>query len=328
MTEALSSISEETSRPPQLSPAQEDLLQLIKRPPGRVLEFDADLRHQLRAELEEGVAEAAASLPEGQELFVSKSSLAGVFGCEARFLDEDAFGGWTPAMARGTVAHRAIELATAWRGPRTPTLLVDVAIERIVDDGRSLGTWLQDADAATLAELRGAATERVTTFEECFPPLQPEWRPKPESKVKAYLAGGKVVLQGKVDLTIGVAKGLEARKVLLDLKTGSFQAHHRDDLRFYALVETLKLGTPPRLLGTYELDSGVLHREDVTLDVLVSAVRRTVDGVARLAELRHAEDPTPILRAGGLCRYCNLAEQCETGQAYLADPSSGQLLDL
>jgi hypothetical protein len=294
-----------------------------------VLTFDADLRHQLRAELEEGVAEAAASLPEGQEVFVSKSSLAGVFGCEARFMDEDAFGGWTPPMARGTIAHRAIELATSWRGPRTPMLLVDVAIERFVDEGRSLGSWLQDADAATMAEVRGAAAERVTTFEECFPPLQPEWRPKPESKVKAYLAGGKVVLQGKVDLTIGMARGLEARKVLLDLKTGSFQPHHRDDLRFYALVETLKLGTPPRLLGTYELDSGVLHREDVTLDVLVSAVRRTVDGVARLVELRHAEDPKPILRPGGLCRYCNLSDTCEVGTAWLEDPdSAGQLLSL
>jgi hypothetical protein len=311
-----------TERPPALSPAQEDLLRLIKRPPGLVLEFEADLRHQLRAELEEGVAEVAASLPDGQELFVSKSSLAGVFGCEARFLDEDQFGGWTPAMARGTVAHRAIELAIAWRGPRTPMLLVDEAMERIVDDGRSLGTWLAEADPATIAELRGAASERVTTFEECFPPLRPEWRPKPESKVKAYLAGGKVVLQGKVDLTIGMAHGLEARKVLLDLKTGSFQAHHRDDLRFYALVETLKLGTPPRLLGTYELDSGTLHREDVTLDVLVSAVRRTVDGVARLAELRHGEDPQPIKRPGGLCRYCELADTCDVGTAWLEDPDA------
>ena len=69
-----------------------------------------------------------------------------------------------------------------------------------------MGSWLTEADQADLAEVRGMSVERVTTFEECFPPLQPEWRPKPESKVKAYLAGGRVVLQGKVDLTIGVAK--------------------------------------------------------------------------------------------------------------------------
>lgn len=319
MADPPSPSQQESARPPRLSPAQEDLLELIKRPPGRVLEFDADLRHQLRGELEDGIAEVLGPLPEGQELFVSKSTLAGVFGCEARFLDEDRFRGWTAAMARGTVAHRAIELATSWRGPRNPTLLVDVAIERLIDEGYGIGTWLTDLDQATLAEVRGAAAERVTTFEECFPPLQPEWRPKPESKVKAYFAGGRVVLQGKVDLTLGVAKGLEARKVLLDLKTGSFQPHHRDDLRFYALLETLKLGTPPRLLGTYELDSGVLHREDVTLDVLVSAVRRTIDGVARLVALRHTEHAPPTLRPGGLCRHCALVEGCEVGTAWLRD---------
>jgi len=314
-----------------LSPAQQDVLELLRRPPGRVLTFDADLRHQLRVELEEGVAEALGDLPDGQELFVSKSSLAAVFGCEARFLHEDGFGGWTPAMARGTVAHRAIELSTSWRGASTPTLLVDVAIERLIDEGYGVGSWLTEADQADLAEVRGMSVERVTTFEECFPPLQPEWRPKPESKVKAYLAGGRVVLQGKVDLTIGVAKGLEARKVLLDLKTGSFHAHHRDDLRFYALLETLKLGTPPRLLGTYELDAGVLHREDVTLDVLVSAVRRTIDGVIRLVQLRHGGDEvTPTLRPGGLCRFCDLADSCDAGKEWLrkADESAGELLDL
>ena len=57
---------------------------------------------------------------------------------------------------------------------------------------------------------------RVTTFEECFPPLRPEWRPKPESKVKAYLAGGKVVLQGRhtsKDVYVARADGVAFRVV-------------------------------------------------------------------------------------------------------------------
>jgi len=303
-----------------LTPTQQDLLAQLTASAEDAPVFDAELRHQLRADLEEGVAAAAAQLPDGQDLFVGKTRLSGVLGCEGRFLaDDEASFGWTPALARGTVAHKAIELAVSWRGPANPSLLVDVAIERLIDDGFSLGEWLTSVDEATVAELRGEATERVTTFEECFPPLKPEWRPKPESKVKAYLAGKRIVLQGKVDLTIGKARGLEARKVLLDLKTGSFHATHRDDLRFYALLETLKLGTPPRLLGTYELDAGMLHHEEVTVDVLHSAVRRTVDGVARVVELLHGgADASPVLRAGPLCRFCRLADTCEVGIAHLA----------
>jgi hypothetical protein len=315
---------------PTLSPAQQDLLERLTATATDAPVFDADLRHHLRAELEEGIQPALAALPDGQELFVSKSRLNGVTGCEARFLEEDANPfSWTPAMARGTVAHKAIELAISWRGPTNPSHLVDVAIERIIDEGYSLGTWLTDEDEATVAQLRGEATERVTTFEECFPPLKPEWRPKPESKVKAYLGAQRVVLQGKVDLTIGKARGLEARKVLLDLKTGRFQAHHREDLRFYALLETLKLGTPPRMVGTYELDAGVLHDEAITVDVLRSAVRRTVDGVNRLVELLHGgADADPTLKAGPLCGYCPLAATCTTGQEYLTARSAGELLDL
>lgn len=316
----------------ELTPAQQELLQRLTASASDAPVFEADLRHQLRAELEHGVADAAASLPEGQDLFVWKGRLTGVLGCEGRFLEEDQAGfAYSPAVARGTVAHKAIELGISWRGPMNPSLLVDVAIERLVDEGNNIGSWLTEADEATVAQLRGEATERVATFEECFPPLKPEWRPKPESKVKAYLADDQVVLQGKVDLTIGRARGLEARKVLLDLKTGTFRAGHREDLRFYALVETLKLGTPPRLLGTYELDAGVLHAEDVTVDVLLSAVRRTVDGVNRLVELLHGgADTEPVLRTGPLCRWCSRNETCEPGIAWLADgdTSAGQLLDL
>ena len=76
------------------------------------------------------------------------------------------------------------------------------------------------------------------------------------------------MLSGKVDLTVGRADGLRAGKVLVDLKTGGFSPSHREDLRFYALVETLRLGVPPRLLATYYLDGGRLQQEAVrTSDV-------------------------------------------------------------
>ena len=131
-------------------------------------------------------------------------------------------------------------------------------------------------------------------FLECFPPLEARWRPVTESRLRADLCDDRVVLSGKVDLTVGRADGLRAGKVLLDLKTGGFAPRHRDDLRFYALIETLRIGVPPRLLASYYLDGGRLHDEAVTEDVLRSALERVVQGAEAIVAARA---PGPRARA-------------------------------
>ena len=55
--------------------------------------------------------------------------------------------------------------------------------------------------------------------------------------MRAELCGGRVVLSGKADLTLGQPEGTGAGKVIIDLKTGGFAPVHREDLRFYALLE-------------------------------------------------------------------------------------------
>ena len=73
--------------------------------------------------------------------------------------------------------------------------------------------------------------------------------------------------------------------MIIDLKTGRPAHRHREDLRFYALVETLRTGVPPRKLASFYLDVGQPVIEDVTPAVLRTAVRRTLDGVNALIEL-------------------------------------------
>ena len=92
--------------------------------------------------------------------------------------------------------------------------------------------------------------------------------------------------------SVGVAEGIRAGKVLIDLKTGGFSPSHLDDLRFYALIETIKLGVPPRRVATHYLDTGKLVPEDVTEATLAVAARRVVDGVRRWLELRGTERDT------------------------------------
>src|SRR5262245_19424081 len=95
----------------ELNPAQQQVLDLLGAPGGDRPQFDAGLRHELRAELEHGLAPLVEQLPPDGSLFVSKHKLSLVHGCEARFLAEDADDfSWSVPTARGTVAHRSIEL--------------------------------------------------------------------------------------------------------------------------------------------------------------------------------------------------------------------------
>jgi hypothetical protein len=301
-----------------LTPAQREILEALGARPHERPQFDPRLRDHLRGELEERLAPSVAALPAGATLNVSKHALGTVHGCEGLFLhnEEEPFE-WTTATATGTVAHKAIELSVNWRGDAAPGELVDEGIGRLIAGTDGIGDYLGGLGEGERADLRSGAVERTTMFLECFPPLEARWRPVTESRLRADLCADRVILRGKVDLTVGRAEGTRAGKVLLDLKTGGFAPNHREDLRFYALLETLRLGTPPRLLATYYLDQGRLQQEVVGEALLASALERVVGGVEALVDLLHSGRP-PVLRPGPPCRWCAIRLDCETGQEWLA----------
>jgi hypothetical protein len=302
-----------------LSPVQEDVLHVLGVRPNERPEFDPRLRHHLREELEERLAPVVEVLPDGETLWLSKRALSTVHGCEGQYLAEEAQQfAWTAATARGTVSHKAIELSISWRGDPAPGDLVDEAIARLIASSDGIAPYLGGLGEGERADLRSGAVEHTTMFLECFPPLEPRWRPVAESRLRADLCDDRIVLRGKVDLTVGRADGLRAGKVLLDLKTGGFATSHRDDLRFYALIETLRIGVPPRLLASYYLDGGRLQDETVSVAVLQTALERVVQGAEAIVSLRHEGRP-PVLKPGAACRWCPIHDECDVGRQWLAD---------
>jgi len=301
---------------PALNPEQHELAIRLRGDRSERPAYDAELRHHLRAALEHGIADAVAELPESRVLVVSKNRLSGVHACEARYLVDDFE--WSVPAARGKVAHKAIELLLNWRREIVPLALVDEALARLEDGEDDFARWLQGLREVERSELRAEANDRVTKFLECWPPLPRSWRPVTEASVRQDLAGDRVILRGKVDLTLGAPDGLVAGKVLVDLKTGTAKPAHLDDLRFYALVETLRLGTPPLRLGTYYLDQGRLLPEDVSEGLLDSTVARVVAGVNKMVELER-KLREPVRRAGPMCRWCPLLDECADGRARQAD---------
>ena len=88
--------------------------------------------------------------------------------------------------------------------------------------------------------------------------------------------------------------------------------------RVYALLEAVRVGTPPRLLASYYLDQGRFQPEPVTEELLFSAVARVTDGIARILDARR-RDREPRTAAGPACRWCPVLGDCDTGRRHLDD---------
>jgi PD-(D/E)XK nuclease superfamily len=300
-----------------LNPIQRSVFDALRVPEGWTPLPDT-LVEQLEAELTSGLAALDNVFTRDEPLRVTKRAMATIHGCETHHVEEkkSAFA-WSLPTVRGTVAHKAIELLLNWRGDPVPALLADAAIESLINNPReSAGIFLAQLPDSDLAELRGMIVDTVTNYLESFPPLKPQWRPVVEHSARYTMFDESIVFSSRADLVIGTA----GRKVLIDLKTGQLTPTHRDDLRFYALVETLRSRQPPRSLASFSLDAARLDVEEVSEGLLRAAVRRTIDGVTLMADLV-TERREPTRRAGFQCRWCPLNDSCEEGVSFLTRAS-------
>lgn len=288
--------------------------------------FDANLPVWLRDRLEEQLGPIVEPLGVG-ELAVGKRALSQVHACEGHYLAETADGfAWSTATARGTVAHKAIELSVFLAGDPSPLDLVDAAIERLEgdDDGWGPALFLKEASPVERAELRSAANEMVAKFLDSWPPIDRRWRPCLEAAVRIDLCDDRVVLRSRADLMLGRAQGTRAGRLIVDFKSGRPYPGHLDDLRYYALLDTLRSGVPPFRVASYYLDSGTFHAEDVTDDTLQVAVMRVVAGVEKLVQLQLGQRP-PGLSPGPTCTYCAARAACEGAQQWAAQREDDHL---
>lgn len=307
---------------PVLNDAQQDVLDRLRSVGVVRPAFEPGLREHLRLELERGMAPLIELLGE-EDLYLSKHKLEQVHGCEGKFLaEEDIPFEWSVPIARGLVAHRAIEIQITSRTRWSALDLVDEAIARFQNDGRGVGEWLQRATEAEVDMVRAEANNALCSFQDCWPPLARKWRPATEVPMRAEFFAGRIVLTGKPDLTIGFPEGQTAGKVVVDFKTGRQSPAHVADLRFYALLDALRVGVPPRQLVTYYLDSATMHSEEVTNEILDATVARTVGAARRIVELRVGERE-PRLAPSAVCSWCPALSTCAVGRAYRADRDEG-----
>jgi len=298
---------------PELNPLQIEVLDALGLPDDWQ-PLPADVVSTVEQHLQSALTDLKDTFQADNPLRVNKHYLSTVHGCESHHMAIRAAPfAWNINTVRGTIVHKAIELLLNWRDPVFPGDVVDAAITSVAENPReSASEFLSQLSAHEMAELRGVVVGAVANFVECFPPIKTAWRPLVEYSARYELFDRSIILTSRMDLVLGAI----GRKVIIDLKTGRITPTHRDDLRFYALVETLRSRQPPRQLGTYSLDAARLDHEEVTEGLLIAAVRRTVDGIRAMAELVTASRPANV-RPGTQCFWCPLQESCDEGSRYL-----------
>ena len=303
-----------------LNPAQEHVLESLRIPDGWH-PIDPSVIQDVEDMLLAALAPLKGRFTREKPLRVNKHGLATVHGCERHHVaQKKAPFDWSVNTVRGTIVHKAVELLLNWHGPVTPADIVDEAIDSIARNPReSASEFLDQLPPADMAELRGVVVGAVTNFVDCFPPIKRTWRPLVEYTALYSLFDSSIHFNTRMDLVLGRA----GSRVIIDLKTGRISPVHREDLRFYALVETLRSRQAPRRLGSYSLDSARLEDEDVTEGVLQAAVRRTADGVIAIAELELGDREAQV-RPGVQCRWCPVADTCEEGQRELRSLSGDE----
>ena len=236
--------------------------------------FPADLAQRLRDRIEEAVRELELREPLwlGKEKLNEHSALRGTVpgrrqrrGAAVRALVQERR---RRAAAQG---HRG-------RGRRTrrldPHEVAQVAVGRVLEREERFAEYWRELSASEQDDVLMEVVRRVTLFQASFPPLKPlrrELAPISELRVQAELLGGDLVLSGQIDLVLGLPDKLEptrATRLAIDLKTGGAYPEFAEDMRFYALVMTLRFGVPPYRVASLFLESGEWQAEDVTEDAL------------------------------------------------------------
>jgi hypothetical protein len=228
------------------------------------------------------------------------------------------------ANARGTLTHAAIELDVDGSRVSASEQVAQAAWRRLATDRAgdpsSLAAWLNARDDGERTLLLEETTALLDGFREVWPHLAGTVVDvHTELRLVTELGGGAIRLQGVPDIIVASRlRDQHARTLIVDLKTGMPRGQQdRDELRFYALLATLRDGLPPFRWATLYVTEGRIEHEDLSEGVLAAAAERVADGVrqaSRIARVELASDEERLL-AGAWCSRCQRESRCPVAAA-------------
>jgi PD-(D/E)XK nuclease superfamily len=276
--------------------------------------FPADLRQRLVDRVEDAVRE----LELAQPVWLGKEKVTDHGRCEGKFqaglLGEGPPFEHNVRSAAGVLQHRAIEVEVGARDELDPHAVAARAAERLVEHEARFAEYWRSLSSVAQDEVLMDVVRRVVLFRGTFPSLRElrsDLAPVTELSAKSELLGGVLTISGRIDLVLGLPRRTEptlATRLAIDLKTGGAYPEYAEDMRFYALLMTLRFGVPPYRVASLFLDSGEWQAEDVSEETLFHAADRVVAAARAAAALMNGREP--VLTAGVYCGWCPRAEAC------------------
>jgi len=160
---------------------------------------------------------ALEGLPLADPLWLSKGRLDELARCQG-MLDASLRGerdefSHSPQSAVGTLMHRAVQLDVAVERAVDVRTVVERAAERLLEHDMGFALHWNGIDALDCAERLADAAASLAQFREMFPPIPRSWQPVSEQALRTRVAGGLVVLSGRLDLVLG-----RRQRLLIDFK--------------------------------------------------------------------------------------------------------------
>jgi hypothetical protein len=300
-------------RPMQLTDPQRRTLEQLIGTGERPL-FPTDVRQRLVDRVEDAVRELELREP----LWLGKEKVTDSGRCEGKFhaslLGEGPAFEHNGRSAVGVLLHKAVEVEVGSRDELDPHAVSGRAADRLVENEARFAEYWRTLSAVEQDEVLMDVVRRVVLFRATFPSLRElrsDLAPVTELPAKAELLGGALTISGRIDLVLGLplrAEPTRATRLAIDLKTGGAYPEYAEDMRFYALLMTLRFGVPPYRVASLFLDSGEWQAEDVSEETLFHAADRVVSAARAAAALTNGREA--VLTAGVYCGWCPRAEAC------------------
>lgn len=296
------------------------MLWALRGDPGARPAADPAIVEAARSYLEAAAAAWVEALPEGVVVRVTKDAVSSVRRCEARHLAELAARGATevmppsPPLVRGRLLD-ALFRQVAVTGGVGVDPVADAVSACEADGDPTAGGWF-DLDEGDRREVRATVAVAAERLVADWPAFPAGAGLRTQERVLVGLAGGRVQLSGRPDLTVGRPTRQRAGVLVVEAKSGSFRPAHLEELRFYSLLEALRWGVAPFRAVVWSLGDGRIEAVDVDSDLVWSEALRAADAVTRLTRLAAGE--APRASANPLCPSCPLQSGCPEGTRQVA----------
>jgi hypothetical protein len=279
--------------------------------------IEPDVEWHLRHELEQATSGIGDVSP-GVVVRVSKKHLRQVLLCERHLVASLAPAPEEPSLdlIAGMLLDRLFGLVVLGHPIDEDPLGEALSAAAVAGDGDLVGAF-HSLPVEDQEEVRDRIAVQGRTLAARWPPLPPTALVRLQEPLRAELAGGRVVLSGRVDLALGRPTAERSGTTLVDVKSGKRRYDDALDADWYAVLEALRHRVPPFQSGSYYVRDGGIDLAVYDTGRLARAAARVAEGVARLVRLAAGEAPT--MTPNGLCPWCPAFARCEVGRAHAAN---------